>query len=155
MELLITNMILQVPMTGCIIAAFAGLVIGSVAAYLITQAFISKKGNRIITDAEQEAEMIKQRKMLQAKEKFLQLKADHEKVINEKDSKLSQRENSIRQKEYSLNQKSEDLKENQNDLETIRENLNVQLKLVEKRKDELEKLHRQQVEQLEAISGLS
>src|SRR6056297_485679 len=109
MELLITQMILQVPMTGCIIAGFAGLVIGSVAAYLITQASIKRKGNRIITEAEQEAEMIKQRKMLQAKEKFLQLKADHEKMINEKDGKLSQRENGIRHKEHALSQRSEDL----------------------------------------------
>jgi ribonucrease Y len=148
-------MILQVPMTGCIIIAVSGLLIGSVAAYLITQASIKRKGNRIITEAEQEAEMIKQRKMLQAKEKFLQLKADHEKMINEKDGKLSQRENGIKQKEYSLSQKSEDLQENEKELEVIRENLSVQLDLVERRKEDLERMHKQQVDQLETISGLS
>ncbi len=155
MELLITKMILQVPMTGCIIIAVSGLLIGSVAAYLITQTSIKRKGNRIITEAEQEAEMIKQRKMLQAKEKFLQLKADHEKMINEKDGKLSQRENGIKQKEYSLSQKSEDLQENEKELEVIRENLSVQLDLVERRKEDLERMHKQQVDQLETISGLS
>jgi len=142
-------------MTGCIIIAVSGLLIGSVAAYLITQASIKRKGNRIITEAEQEAEMIKQRKMLQAKEKFLQLKADHEKMINEKDGKLSQRENGIKQKEYSLSQKSEDLQENEKELEVIRENLSVQLDLVERRKEDLERMHKQQVDQLETISGLS
>jgi ribonuclease Y len=99
--------------------------------------------------------MIKQRKMLQAKEKFLQLKADHEKMINEKDGKLTQRENNIRQKEQSLSQRSEDLHEKQKELDTIRENLSVQLELVERRKEDLEKTHRQQVEQLETISGYS
>src|SRR6056297_3705730 len=113
MELLITQMILQVPMTGCIIAGFAGLVIGSVAAYLITQASIKRKGNRIITEAEHEAEMIKQRKMLQAKEKFLQLKADHEKVIHEKDQKISECENAVKQKEFSFSQKMEDFQRKQ------------------------------------------
>lgn len=155
MELLITQMILQVPTMGCVIAGAAGLLIGGGAAYMITQSSIKKKGNRIITEAEQEAEMIKQRKMLQAKEKFLQLKADHEKMINEKDSKLAQRESGIKQKEYSLSQRSEDLHEKQKELDTIRENLSVQMELVERRREELEKTHRQQVEQLETISGLS
>ena len=142
-------------LAGYLLAGGGALIIGGVVAYFFTQASINKKGNSIISDAEQEAEMIKQRKMLQAKEKFLQLKADHEKMINEKDGKLSQRENSIRQKEQSLNQKSEDLKQNQNELDAIRENLNVQLELVEKRKEELDKLHHQQVEQLETISSIS
>jgi len=155
MELLMTQMILQVPTIGCIIAAGGGLLIGGLAAYLITQASIRGKGNRIINEAEQEAEMIKQRKMLQAKEKFLQLKADHEKMINEKDGKIAQRENTIRQKEQSLAQKTEDLNDSQKEIETIRENISVQLELVEKRKEDLERSHRQQVEQLETISGLS
>ncbi|MEX0981412.1 MAG: ribonuclease Y [Bacteroidales bacterium] len=142
-------------MTGCIIAAFGGLIIGSVAAYLITQASVKRKGNRIITEAEQEAEMIKQRKMLQAKEKFLQLRTDHEKMINEKDGRLSERENGIRQKEHTLSQRLEDLQQKQKESEVIRENLGVQLDLVERRKEDLEKSHRQQVEQLEKISGLS
>ncbi|MEX0988224.1 MAG: ribonuclease Y [Bacteroidales bacterium] len=148
-------MILQVPVTGCIIAAGGGLLAGGFAAYLVTQASIKRKGNRIIVDAEQEAEMIKQRKMLQAKEKFLQLKADHEKMINEKDGRLSQRENGIKQKEYALSQRSEDLQDKQKEQDAIRENLTVQLELVERRKEDLEKSHRQQVEQLETISGLS
>jgi ribonuclease Y len=148
-------MILQVPTVGCILFSAGGLAVGGVSAYLITQSSIRKKGNRIITEAEQEAEMIKQRKMLQAKEKFLQLKADHEKMINEKDGKLTQRENNIRQKEQSLSQRSEDLQERQKELDAIRENLSVQLELVERRKEELEKTHRQQVEQLETISGFS
>jgi ribonuclease Y len=155
MELLITQMILQISMTGCIIAAAGGLVVGAVAAYLITQASIKGKGNRIITEAEQEAEMIKQRKMLQAKEKFLELKADHEKMITEKDGKLSQRENSIKQREFSISQKLEDLQKKQNELDAIRGNLSVQLELVERRREELEKSHRLQVEKLEVISGLS
>ncbi len=155
MELLITQMILQVSLNGCAIMVAGGVAVGAVAAYLITQASIKRKGNRIITEAEQEAEMIKQRKMLQAKEKFLQLKSDHEKVINEKEGKLSQRENGIKQKEYSLSQRSEDLQQKQKEIEAIRENLGVQLDLVERRKEDLERSHRQQVEQLETISGLS
>lgn len=155
MELFIQFMILQIPLLGYLVTGVAALLAGGTAAYLITQAAINRKGNRIITEAEQEAEMIKQRKMLQAKEKFLELKAEHEKMINEKDGRLSQRENEIKQKEYGLSQRSEDMHHKQKELEAIRENLSVQLELVDRRKEELEKSHRQQVEQLETISGLS
>ena len=71
MELLITTMILQVPMTGCIIAAFGGA--GNRICYSIPDhsGNLSKgKGNRIITEAEQEAEMIKQRKCSRQREIF-------------------------------------------------------------------------------------
>src|SRR6056297_2181472 len=155
MELIITQMILQVPTVGCIIAAAGGLLIGSVAAYLVTQASVRKKGNRIITEAEHEAEMIKQRKMLQAKEKFLQLKADHEKVIHEKDQKISERENAVKQKEFSFSQKMEDFQRKQSEVDAIRNNLSNQLEIIESKKEELEKSHKMQVEQLETISGLS
>ena len=41
------------------------------------------------------------------------------------------------------------------ELELIRENLTPQIDLVEKKAEELEKFHKQQVDQLETISGLS
>ena len=109
----------------------------------------------MLKEAESEAEMIKQQKILQAKEKFLQLKEEHEKLINEKNGKLNQRENEVKQKEFSINQKHEDIQRKNKEMETIRENLNVQLEIIEKKKEELERSHRIQVEQLETISGLS
>ncbi len=155
MELLITSIILQIPTVGYILVGGGALIVGGIAAYFASQAIIKSKGNRVISDAEQEAEMIKQRKMLQAKEKFLQLKADHEKMINEKDSKMAQRENTIKQKEHSLSQRYEDLHDKQKEIDAIRDNLTAQVEIIERRKEELEKVHRQQVEQLETISGLS
>jgi ribonuclease Y len=114
-----------------------------------------KKNSKLLREAESEAEMIKQQKILQAKEKFLQLKEEHEKLINEKNSKLSQRENEVRQIELSTNQKQEDVQRKKKEIESIRQNLNAQLEIVERKKEELERSHRIQVEQLETISGLS
>jgi len=54
-----------------------------------------------------------------------------------------------------LSQKIEEQQRTRNELEAIRENLGVQLGLLDKRSEEIDKLHHQQVEQLEAISGLS
>lgn len=133
----------------------ASLVLGSAVAYFIWQKALHNKSRKIIAEAEAEAEVIKKEKILQAKERFLQLKTEHEKVINEKNNKISQAENRIKQKELTLSQKLEESQRKKNEADLIRENLTTQLELVEKKNEELEKLHRQQVEQLEAISGLS
>jgi len=131
------------------------LVIGFGASYLVWQRALRNKSRRIVADAETEAEVIKKEKILQAKERFLQLKTEHEKVINEKNNKIAQAENRIKQKEQILSQKIEEAQRKKNETEAIRENLNAQLELVDKRSEEVEKMHRQQVEQLETISGLS
>lgn len=136
------------------IAAIA-LAAGFGVSFLISQTFLRNKRKRIISDAEAEAEVIRKEKILQAKERFLQLKTEHEKVINEKNNRINQAENRIKQKELTLNQKIEETQRKRNETDTIRENLNAQLELVEKRNEELAKFHRQQVEQLEQISGLS
>jgi ribonucrease Y len=133
----------------------AALVLGFLASYLLWQLALRNKSKRIVTDAEAEAEVIKKEKILQAKERFLQLKTEHEKVINEKNSRIAQSENRIKQKELALSQKLEETQRKKNEADAVRENLNNQLELVDKKTEELERLHRQQVDQLEAISGLS
>ncbi len=137
-----------------IIAAIA-LAAGFGISYLLWQALLKKRREKIISEAEAEAEVIKKEKILQAKERFLQLKSEHEKIINEKNSRIAQAENRIKQKELSLGQKIEEVQRKKNEVDAIRENLNTQMELLEKKSEELEKLHRQQVEQLELISGLS
>ena len=54
-----------------------------------------------------------------------------------------------------LSQKWEETHRAKSEVDVIRENLNSQLLLVEKKKEEIERLHKQEIEQLEAISGLS
>jgi len=138
-----------------IIIASIALVAGFGISYMLWQYLLKKRRERIISEAEAEAEVIKKEKILQAKERFLQLKSEHEKVINEKNSRIAQAENRIKQKELSLGQKMEEVQRKKNEVEAIRDNLTTQIELLEKKSEELEKLHKQQVEQLELISGLS
>ena len=133
----------------------AALVLGFFASYMIWQIALKNKSKRIISDAEAEAEVIRKEKILQAKERFLQLKTEHEKVINEKNNRIGQSENRIKQKEQALSQKLEETQRKKNEADAIRENLTSQLDIVEKKTEELGRLHKQQVDQLEAISGLS
>jgi len=138
-----------------IISAGGAFIVGGVISYFIWDKALKAKSRKLIKEAEAEAEVIRKDKILQAKERFLQLKAEHEKEMNERSSKLVMAENKFKQKELALNQKLEETQRKGKEVDLIRENLQVQMELVEKRGEELEKMHKQQVEQLEAISGLS
>lgn len=138
-----------------IIIAVSALIVSGFVTYLIWNRLLAKKKEAIVREAETEAEVIRKEKILQAKEKFLQLKTDHEKMFNEKNSKLLQAENKLKQRETTFSQKFEEFQRKQREVDTIRENLSNQLALVNKRTEELERLHRTQVDKLEAISGLS
>jgi ribonuclease Y len=138
-----------------IIVGVAAFVAGGFLSYFIWQKGLKKKRDEIIEDAKNEGEVIKKDKILQAKEKFLQLKAEHEKEINERSNKVLASENKIKQKENHLSQKMEETERKRKELDAIRENLQVQMDVVEKKNEELDKVHKQHVEQLEAISGMS
>lgn len=139
----------------CFAIAGAALIAGSGLSFYLWQLMLRNRRNKIIAEAEAEAEVIKKEKILQAKERFLQLKAEHEKVINERNNRISQSENRIRQKELTLSQKLEEAQRRKSEADTIRESLALQMELLEKKNEELSKMHRQKVEQLEAVSGLS
>jgi ribonucrease Y len=138
-----------------IVLCVAALILGFGASYLVWQKALRNKSRKIVTEAETEAEVIKKEKILQAKERFLQLKAEHEKVINDRNNKIALAESRLKQKELTLSQKIEESQRKKNEAEAIRESLTSQLELVEKKNEELARLHRQQVDQLEAISGFS
>jgi ribonuclease Y len=141
-------------MTEIIIGAIA-LVGGGFISYFILQRALKSKREGILKDAQAEAEVLRKDKILQAKEKFLQLRTEHEKQINARNAKLLVIENKVKQKETAVNQRVEDFQRKKKEVDSIRENLSVQMELVERKELELEKSKRQQIEQLEKISGLS
>nr|MDA3865544.1 ribonuclease Y [Salinivirgaceae bacterium] len=61
----------------------------------------------------------------------------------------------LKQREANFSQKSEEVNRKKRELDAIKENLTAQMDLLEKKEAEVEKMHKTQVEQLEAISGLS
>jgi ribonucrease Y len=137
-----------------LIGVIAFLVGGGVAWVSFTKA-LKARNRKIIQEAQAEAEIIKKDKILQAKDKFLELKAEYENDINNRNAKMLANENRIKQKELSVTQKVEELQRKTKEVDTVRENLNGQLELIDRKKEEIERVHRQQVEQLEAISGMS
>jgi len=138
-----------------LIIAIIAAVAGGLLVFVLQKVVLRKKTQQIIQEAENEAEMIKKEKNLQAKEKFLQLKSEHEKVINERNSKIAAAENKLKQREANINHQIEEYNRKKSEVDAIKEKLNSQLELVERKNEELDKIHKQQVEQLVSISGIS
>jgi ribonuclease Y len=137
-----------------LIGVIAFLVGGGVAWFSITKA-LKARNRKIIQEAQAEAEIIKKDKILQAKDKFLELKAEYEKDINNRNAKMLANENRIKQKELAVTQKIEELQRKTKEVDTARENFTAQMEHLEKKNEDIERMHRQQVEQLEAISSMS
>ncbi len=143
------------PILIVLISAVGGILLGILISTLLIRKAIEKKSEKLIREAESEAEVLRKSKELQAKEKFLQLKSEHEKIINERNNNVLKSENRVKQKEALVSQKLEELSRKEKELGNVRENLNVQLDLLNKKQQEVERMQSQQVEKLEIISGLS
>ncbi len=141
------------------VVAFAGGIVGG--RYLLRNLLkkqenaAQNKAKQILKDAENNAELLKKNKLLEAKEKFLQLKSEHEQELNQKNIGISQRENTLKQKEQSLNQKLENQNRKEQELETQKKHFEKQTEIVAKKQQEVEVLKTQHISQLEAIAGLS
>ena len=134
-----------------IIGVLVGVGIGIFISYTLLKNQLTKAGREALKKAEEDGELIKKEKILQAKEKFLQLKAEHEKSCNEKNQQISAAENRIKQKENSLSQKLEELNRKTNENAAQKENLNKQMAAVSQKQKELEEQIASQKNKLESI----
>lgn len=138
-----------------IIIAVGCLVVGFGLGYALFNMIITQKKEQILKDAEIEGEAIKKSKQLEVKEKFLNKKAELEKEAAQRNQKIQQIENKLKQRELSLNQRYEDVQRKNAENEKFRVSLERQQDLLNRRKEEVESLHEQEMQKLESISGLS
>ncbi len=124
---------------------------------------------RIIEEAETRNETIKRRKIQEAKDRFNKMRADFEAEKAEKLVALKEREMEIRNLERELQSKEDKFKNRLRELENreaefqqreaeinaIRENLEMQLKVVARKKEELEAANEQRIKALENIAKLT
>ena len=143
-----------------------GIVIGLAIGYIIAKSLEKKKATKIlrntkkeatslIREAQIEADAIKKDKILQAKEKFIELKSVHEKVIIGLDKKIAETEKRVRDKESQVSQELDKNKKLNQEITIKINDYTKKVDFLERRTEEVEKLHRKQVENLEVISGLS
>ncbi|MFY0715194.1 ribonuclease Y [Seonamhaeicola sp. NFXS20] len=149
-----------------IIMAVGGAILGLIIGFIIAKALEKSKASKLIKEAKKnatlilkearsEGENIKKDKILQAKEKFIELKAEHEKVILSRDKKMAEAEKRTRDKESQISSELSKGKKLNQSLESKIKDYNYRLDVLEKKQEELDKLHKSQVQQLEVISSLS
>lgn len=121
-----------------------------------------QRANKITEDAKLQAETLKEKKLLEAKERFLQMKSENEKEIHLRNQKVADAENKLRQKEQSLTDKNQVLQKQINENAQQKAILDKELeKTLEKREQlegqrlELEKHQEQHIKQLEKVANLT
>ncbi|MBR4937222.1 MAG: DUF3552 domain-containing protein, partial [Bacteroidaceae bacterium] len=138
-----------------VIFIVAGLVIGVVGGYCFFRYVMKNKYRATLEEAEREANVIKEKKLLEVKEKFLNKKAELEKEVQQRNQKILQVENKLKQREIGLNQRQEELGRRKSELDNTQNRLNNQAQMLTHKEEELEKLQAQEREKLEELSGLS
>ncbi len=120
------------------------------------------KAEKIVSRSERDNEKRKQQKMQEAQEHFARLKTKFEETKEKIQSQMNEREIEVVQKETDLKQRIKDLNTKNDDLEirdaemkAIRENLDTQLKIVAKKREELDAANEQRIQELENLSKLS
>ena len=116
---------------------------------------LKSKYKRVLDEAAKEADVIKEKKLLEVKEKFLNKKAELEKEVQQRNQKILQVENKLKQREMSLSQKQEDLGKRKVELDNTQNKLNAHAQLLKTKEGELEKMQLKEREKLEELSGLS
>lgn len=117
---------------------------------------------KIIAKAEGRNESIKQKKIQEAKDKFIQLKSEYEERKAQHRIEMREREMEVVNKEKELQakisvheQRIEQFEHFEAETKVIRENLEKQLKIISKKKEELSEANEQRIKELENIAKMN
>lgn len=120
------------------------------------------KSDKVLAQSDNKNERIKQRKIQEAKDKFNKLKSDYERIKGQHRVEMRERELEITQMEKDLDKKKRDVEsqfENfesrESEIQAIRDNLDKQVRIIAKKKEELESANEKFIKELESISKLS
>lgn len=133
----------------------AALVIGYVAAIYVSKSKATSQANAILEDARREADVIKEKKLLEAREEQMKITNEAERSAQQKMQKVQQNEQRLKQRENHLNQQQSELGKKRSEMDQRATTLDNREKTVEARAEQLEKDIRHAQEELERISGLS
>lgn len=138
-----------------IVVVLAAFLLGGAIMWFVNERLLKEKTNSILNEATREAEVLKEKKLLEVKEKFLQLKSDLEKQVADNNGRIKQSENKLKQREENLNKKQDELGKRNKEIDALKESLSHQQSALDKKKQDVDLLHQRQVAELEAIGGLS
>lgn len=138
-----------------IIIAVVALAIGGGIGYAIFRYVLKGQYQEVMDKARKDAEVVKEKKLLEVKEKFLNKKSELEKEVQQRNQRIQQCENRLKQRELNLNQRQEEISRRRQDVEQQQQRLDNEKKMLQVRHQELDKMQEQEREKLEELSGLS
>ncbi len=138
-----------------ILPCIVSLIIGGLGGFALFRYILTGKYKQMLDEANKEADVIKEKKLLEVKEKFLNKKAELEKEVQQRNQKIAQVENKLKQREIGLNQRQEELSRRKTELEKAQERLDNQQQALAIREEEVERMQLKEREKLEELSGLS
>jgi len=138
-----------------LIVVLVCIAIGVGGGYLLFRYVLTGMLRRQLDEAEKEAQVIKEKKLLEVKEKFLNKKAELEKEVQQRSQRILQSENKLKQREMVINQRHEDVNRRKQELDSQQGRLKNQEQLLARKEEELGKMHEREIAKLEELSGIS
>ena len=123
-----------------IIIAVVALAIGGGIGYAIFRYVLKGQYQEMMDKARKDAEVVKEKKLLEVKEKFLNKKSELEKEVQQRNQRI---------------QRQEEISRRRQDVEQQQHRLDNEKKMLQVRHQELDKMQEQEREKLEELSGLS
>ena len=142
-------------MTNILIAAIIGLLVGGALVFVVWNLFLGKTYKNALADADKAGNVMKEQKLLEAKERISRMQSDLDRQANQRNQKIQQNEQRIKQQQQQLQQKQSELDRRISDNDNTRQNLQKQLELVDQRRKEVEQQKQEGRQMLEQIAGLS
>ena len=138
-----------------LVASLAGVAVGGGFTWVVFNNILKNKKEGILAEATKEGETLKEKKILQAKEKFLEMKNQHENEVRDRNKKLQQGEDKIKSRERELSQQMENYKRKEKEIEQQRENLNKQHETTQRKQAELDKNNQKAVSLLQETAKMT
>ncbi len=139
-----------------ILTLVIGLVIGIIATgivFIIISKKSSNNAKKLIEDAKKEADKQKRDSLLELKEESYKLKQQTESEIKEKKAELKQAEDRLLSRENNLDKREEILHKRDLSLNDKENSLVAKTKSIQEKEDKMVALLKEELEQLEKISG--
>lgn len=115
----------------------------------------TKKADKLLEDAEIQADKLKRDSILEAKEENHRLKADLDKEIKEKKAEIKESEDRLLAREESIDRRDQTLQNREQILDSKEQDLIDKQKDIQKEQVELENTKKEQIKLLEKIAGYS
>ena len=135
-------------MISTIVTVLVASVIGGLIGYAVFRYVITGKYRQVICSAEKEAEVLKEKKLLEVREQFLNQKSELEKEAQRRNQKIQQNENRLKQRQEELGRKKLEM-------DQFQVRIDNEQKVLAAKQAELEKMKEQERIKLEELSGLS